>query len=243
MPKSRLRADCGGIALWCEVVALLAVSLAGAPTGMLEAQTAPAAANVPATGPAPASASAPASAADSSTSAAFHGVIRLDGPWSFQMGDDPRWADPAFDDSSWPKVVLDQPLSDQGIDTYSGYAWYRLKLSSQQLTQLGKQEDNSALRLLLASDGIGQLGAYIDGLQVGQTRGMTENPSMYESPPLVIELPGNTAPASASGSAGANAGARTIAIRAWAGPGIPIKRGLLAKVELSRACSHIFPMR
>src|SRR4051794_16159359 len=29
---------------------------------------------------------------------AMHGVIQLDGPWRFQMGDDPRWADASLDD-------------------------------------------------------------------------------------------------------------------------------------------------
>ena len=48
-------------------------------------------------------------------------VITLDGPWRFQQADDLRWADPAFDDSSWPTVVLGQPLASQGYESYTGY--------------------------------------------------------------------------------------------------------------------------
>ena len=28
----------------------------------------------------------------------------LSGMWKHHTGDDPRWADPAFDDSAWPSV-------------------------------------------------------------------------------------------------------------------------------------------
>ena len=31
---------------------------------------------------------------------------RLDGMWKHHTGDDPRWADPAFDDSAWPTVSM-----------------------------------------------------------------------------------------------------------------------------------------
>ena len=47
------------------------------------------------------------------------------GLWRFHTGDDPRWSDPAFDDSSWSLLRSDQPWSDQGYKGYSGFAWYR----------------------------------------------------------------------------------------------------------------------
>jgi phosphoserine phosphatase RsbU/P len=150
-----------------------------------------------------------------------HGVIRLDGPWRFQIGDDPGWSDPGFDDSKWQTVTLGQSLNDQGIDTYSGYAWYRLRLGPEQLAQFGKPQDNSAVDLLLTSNSIGQLAAYVNGVEVGSTRGMTDSPSMYESPPIAVHL----------GQPGAG-GAVVLAIRSWAGPGIPIHKGLVNKVEL-----------
>ncbi|HEX4582427.1 MAG TPA: hypothetical protein VH139_10210, partial [Acidobacteriaceae bacterium] len=52
----------------------------------------------------------------------------LDGLWQFHPGDDPRWADPAFDDSAWPLLRSDRPWSVQGYPGMSGYAWYRFTL-------------------------------------------------------------------------------------------------------------------
>jgi len=160
-------------------------------------------------------------AAEKAPAASVHGVISLDGPWRFQMGDDPRWADPGFDDSSWPKVMLGQSLIDQGIDVYSGYAWYRLRVAPEQLVQFGKPQDNAPINLLATSNSIGQLAIYIDGVEGGHTRGMTEHPTMYQSPPFVVRFSNPDAH-----------GVRVIAIRTWAGPSIPIKRGLLESVEL-----------
>lgn len=60
--------------------------------------------------------------------AGMHGIVQLDGPWRFQMGDDPKWSDPAFDDSGWPTVMLNKTLSEQGFETYAGYGWYRIRI-------------------------------------------------------------------------------------------------------------------
>ncbi len=67
----------------------------------------------------------------------------LTGPWKFNTGDDPRWAQPDFDDSSWESMDLSAPPDandgDVGITPYTsgwdskghrgyqGYAWYRLR--------------------------------------------------------------------------------------------------------------------
>jgi phosphoserine phosphatase RsbU/P len=163
----------------------------------------------------------PAATTTSEAPAAIHGVIDLDGPWRFQIGDDPSWADPAFDDSKWQTVQLSQTLTDQGIDTYSGYAWYRLRLQPQQLAQFGNLRDNGPLALLLTGNSVGQIEAYVNGAESGHTRGMTDHPSMFLSPPIVVPL------SQPSGS-----GPVVVAIRTWAGPSVPIRHGLLDKVEL-----------
>jgi hypothetical protein len=65
----------------------------------------------------------------------------LDGAWRFHIGDDPRWADPKTDDTSWETIDLtavpgshdgDVGLPDyvggwmaHGHPGYRGYAWYR----------------------------------------------------------------------------------------------------------------------
>ena len=73
-------------------------------------------------------------------------VVPLNGPWKFHIGDDPSWAQTDFDDSSWERVDLTPPRgahdSDVGLtgyvpgwgsrghSGYSGYAWYRLRVSA-----------------------------------------------------------------------------------------------------------------
>jgi hypothetical protein len=69
-------------------------------------------------------------------------AVALNGPWRFHVGDDPRWADSNFDDSSWETVDLtpkpgahdgDGGLTNytsgwaaRGHSGYSGFAWYRM---------------------------------------------------------------------------------------------------------------------
>jgi phosphoserine phosphatase RsbU/P len=151
----------------------------------------------------------------------IHATIDLDGPWRFQVGDDPRWSDPGFDDSAWPTLTLSRPLTEQGFDSYAGYGWYRLRLQAQQLAQFNTLPGNPPLNLLLTGNSVGQLDVYVNGVTVGHTRGMRDHPVMYQSPPLVVQI----SRPSADGSI-------VLAIRTWAGPDVPIHRGLLAKVEL-----------
>jgi phosphoserine phosphatase RsbU/P len=148
----------------------------------------------------------------------MHAVLSLDGPWRFQTGDDPNWADPSFDDSKWPTATLDKPLSAQGFDSYSGYAWYRIHIQSQQLSAIASLSSDAPLVLLATPNSVGQLSVYVNGYLVGQTRGMTDNPSMFQSLPLMVQLSGS--------------GPTVLAIRTWAGSGVQINRGLLEKVEL-----------
>jgi hypothetical protein len=73
-----------------------------------------------------------------------HSVVALTGPWKFHIGDDPRWADPKFDDSSWETVDLGakeesiDPImgtggyspgwTAKGHPGYAGFAWYRIRI-------------------------------------------------------------------------------------------------------------------
>lgn len=165
---------------------------------------------------APAAASSPAS-----IPSAGHAVLLLDGPWRINIGDDPDWADPDFDDSSWRQVNTSQTLFDQGIETYAGYAWYRIRLQPQQLAQLNLLKDDPLLALLVSSDYVGQLAVFVNGNQAAFTRGMTDRPSMYRSPPFMVPL------------AGADTSQPIIlAIRTWAGDGVSTRRGILTNVEL-----------
>jgi hypothetical protein len=72
-------------------------------------------------------------------------VAIVNGPRRFHIGDDPRWADPGFDDSTWEAYTLesvDVPLTlskavggaqlggwqAHGHPGYVGYAWYRISV-------------------------------------------------------------------------------------------------------------------
>ena len=116
----------------------------------------------PAKQPSGAVASAPAAASSpASFPSAGHAVLLLDGPWRINIGDDPDWADPDFDDSAWRQVNTGQSLFDQGIETYTGYAWYRIRLQPQQLAQLNLLKDDPLLALLVSSDYVGQLAVFV----------------------------------------------------------------------------------
>lgn len=53
------------------------------------------------------------------------GVVALNGPCRFHLGDSSSWAAPAFDDSGWERLYADRPWGQQGHMRYTGFAWYR----------------------------------------------------------------------------------------------------------------------
>lgn len=168
------------------------------------------------------SASAPPANA-TATPAVLHGAVNLDGQWRFHTGDDPLWADPGLDDSSWPTVNLTQSLLEQGFDSYTGYAWYRIKLTPEQVVEISKMAGGQQLAFLITGNEVGQTDVYVNGLETGRTRGMTESPAEYRSPPVVAPL---NPP---------QAGPTVVAIRTWAGPQFAIRRGLLSRVDAGAA--------
>lgn len=56
------------------------------------------------------------------------GMVPIDGFWKFQVGDDPRWALPDFDDSGWESISADAPWGAQNHPSYAGFAWYRRRV-------------------------------------------------------------------------------------------------------------------
>jgi len=153
------------------------------------------------------------------------GRMLLDGPWRFHLGDDPAWMNPDFDDAAWDKVTLSMPINEQGIDTYSGYAWYRLRLTPQQLVQIGDQPGGPPPQLLFFPYSVGQLAISINGVEVAHSRGMTEKPAMYYAAPLSVPI-----------SSRLPDGSVELAVRTWASS--PVSHGLLGSVQLG-AREHI----
>jgi len=107
-------------------------------------------------------------------------MVALDGLWRFHPGDDPRWADPAFDDSQWPLLSADGGWSDQGYKDMAGTAWYRARI--------------------LVPRGVGPLAIYVpliytsyqlfvDGKLIGGRGGMPPYERAYHNTPVVYVLP------------------------------------------------------
>jgi sigma-B regulation protein RsbU (phosphoserine phosphatase) len=146
--------------------------------------------------------------------AALHGAIRLEGPWSFHVGDDPRWSDPNFDDSKWDHVSLSSTLADQGIEPYSGYAWYRIRVQLQPSSKAAE----TRLALLVTPYNVGQLQVFANGVEIGHTRGMVDPPSHYQAGPfpnnLPLPLPDGTI---------------VLAIRSWAGT---VEHGTIDRIAI-----------
>ena len=151
----------------------------------------------------------------------IHGTIKLDGNWRFHTGDDPAWADPAFDDSAWEKINVTTSLPEQGVESYSGYGWYRLRLHPVPIPDSGVL----ALSLLVAPNSVGQLQIMANGVELARTQGMTDaKPTMYQSRPFAVQI-----------TQAAPDGTIVIAIRSWADT--KISRGLVDHVELGDADS------
>ena len=173
---------------------------------------------LPVSAQSPSTSVTPSASTSNSLPAGAHAVITLDGAWRFHTGDDPQWANPEFNDSDWPTVTVGESLTTQGIDTYSGFAWYRMRLQPQVVSQLGGMPGSQPPALLVTGDSVGQIAVYLDGVESGHTRGMADQLAEYQSPPLVVPVSGS--------------GPIEIAIRTWAGPTVTINRGLIGKVEL-----------
>ncbi|HWW22020.1 MAG TPA: hypothetical protein VNZ06_14570 [Steroidobacteraceae bacterium] len=108
-------------------------------------------------------------------------IIALDGPWKFRIGDNLRWAAPDFDDAVWESLDLTPQFGAHDADVglmgyvpgwearghrgYSGYAWYRLRVSvtappGQPLALVGPTNVDSAYQIYLDGRLLGGIGDF-----------------------------------------------------------------------------------
>lgn len=126
------------------------------------------------------------------------GLVELDGVWRFQTGDDPRFAQPDFDDSSWQLLKSNQTWAAQGYRAFSGVAWYRFELNFPE--RIGDPA------LLLAPFANNEQ-VYANGRLIGESGPMPPNPQLMNGPSsLLCRIPQDTI---ASGQP------LHIAIRVW----------------------------
>jgi stage II sporulation SpoE-like protein len=183
----------------------------------IAAQTAPKTSSDPSNSNSSLSGSSPAVVIRDETvvPATIHGAIKINNSWRFRAGDDPAWANPDFDDSGWDKIDLTQTFAEQGIESFSGYAWYRLRIRPAPVPESGAL----SMALLVVPNSVGQLQVLINGVEAGRTSGMSDRPAMYQSPPFTVAI-----------SRAGTDGSVVIAIRSWAGQ--PFGHGPLRRVEI-----------
>ena len=132
-------------------------------------------------------------------------MTELKGLWHFHTGDDPRWADPSFDDSSWALLPSDDTWDTQkAYEHYDGMAWYRFRVTHApphgQLAVLVPK--------LLTSYQI-----YVNGHMIGQAGRMPPHPAAPLPLIAVFSIPDNL---SSSGEP------LCFAIRVWSWPYLPM---------------------
>jgi hypothetical protein len=106
-------------------------------------------------------------------------VASLDGLWRFQPGDSPLapdantkgkqtplWAQPGFDDSSWPLLLSGRSWSTQGYTGLSGFAWYRFTVT----IPAGDKPTSLLLAPIITSYRV-----YVDGNLVGGSGKMPDS--------------------------------------------------------------------
>ncbi len=109
---------------------------------------------------------------------------QLSGIWKHQMGDNPRWADPAFDDSAWPSVQM----PDGAIEPGSGFSWYRFRV------RLPVNMPKEVLALMIGAFGSGQAYEVFWNGQRAGIEGELEGSLMglLLPRPKAFPVPGNT---------------------------------------------------
>lgn len=149
-------------------------------------------------------------------------VVTLNGPWKFHTGDDPSWANPSFDDSTWELVDLTPPPGAHDADVgltgyvpgwgarghhaYSGYAWYRLRLTlsappGAPLALAGPPDVDDAYQVLVNGRLLGSAGRF--------SGRPSKVPTVFSIQPRIFQLP----PSLSDGPKSA-----VIALRVWMGP-------------------------
>lgn len=131
------------------------------------------------------------------------GTAPLTGPWSFHVGDDPRWAAPGLDDTpgqnGWETIRPDEPWGAQGHYAYAGFGWYRLHLKIEPAPGVKPEFDVLLPRVSDACE------VYWNGVLMGHHGTV---PPHFSSPatnaPDAFRLRGNLE--------------GTLAIRVWQGP-------------------------
>jgi hypothetical protein len=126
-------------------------------------------------------------------------IAVLNGPWRFHAGDDPSFANPAFDDSAWSLLTADKGWSQQGYPGYGGVAWYRLAITL--------PENHGPLALYIPNVDV-SCQVFANGRLIGQKGGLPPHPHWIVHSRLLFPIPDDLA----------SSPRLFLAIRVWAPP-------------------------
>ena len=130
------------------------------------------------------------------------GAASLAGTWRFHPGDDPRWADPNFDDSGWKLLRMPLTLKEQGYPNFQGYGWYRLHL------RWGEQ--SRPLSLILKLSRVSNVGeVFANSTSVCRFGSFPPHPRIYFSRPILCAVASDRWTAE---------GRLLLAVRVWKDP-------------------------
>jgi hypothetical protein len=137
-------------------------------------------------------------------------ITSLNGVWRFHPGDDPDgklgWANPDFDDSSWPLLRSNIGWGEQGYRGYTGLAWYRFRV----VMPKEHRPWGISLPRVLTSYQI-----FADSRLIGQFGGMPPHAQYVVGYDQVYALPADLSSHTSPGHA------ITFAIRVWQWPRLP----------------------
>ena len=89
-------------------------------------------------------------------------IHNLEGMWKFQIGDNPEWASPHYQDDRWERVYAPADWENEGFHGYDGFAWYRIHFDG---TKLNPNQNHYIL--LGAIDDVDE--TFVNGSLVGRT--------------------------------------------------------------------------
>ena len=152
-------------------------------------------------------------------------AIELNWPWRFHTGDNPNWADPHFDDSSWDTFDLSPPQQSydpflgtsgfvpgwtvRGYPRHTGFAWYRIHL---QLQTDFSHAKSTGLELKMPTNVDDAYQVFVNGRLIGEFGKFGANKVVtYATLPRAFLLPPDI-----------HDGPVTVAIRVWMAPSTPL---------------------
>lgn len=97
----------------------------------------------------------------------------------FAVGDDARWKNLSFDDSSWKTLSVKKPWNEQGVANPNNYAWYRMRFTMPQ-SMLEASDLKEVVKFNMGKiDDADEV--YLNGVLIGKTGRGAKDKGGYES--------------------------------------------------------------